>query len=258
MIPSEHESHELKEGLLRVFAKRTEAELKPLGLMVIDSEKVVLRALRCGVAMRAILLSDRHYRRHQVELDQLDCPVVIAPESQMAEIVGHRIHQGMMAIAARPVQECTWSDRIVILEGLTDAQNVGSVVRNAHAFGFGTLLHDRFTCSPFTRRSIRVSMGSIFRSSIGQSDCLLATAAQLVERGYQLVATGLWPGAKTLADIAPRQRLAVIIGNEDQGVSEALAALCHERAYIPMANGIDSLSATSAAAVALYHLGSFT
>ncbi len=248
---------EVADSRVERFALRRETAFKPQNEMVIDSEKVVRRAIKRGVRLRAVLATESHYRRNWDLLQtQADCAFYLASTSMMMQIVGHRIHQGIMAVAERmpstPLAEM--NGPLVLLENVTDTQNVGAIVRCCHAFGYGGLVLDETCCSPFVRRSIRVSMGSVFCIPTFHGRSSIAIAEELKSRGYVLLAAGRWPGSLPMRQVRIDRPYALIIGNEDQGISEGLRGLCDATVEIQLAPGIDSLNAAVAAGVLLHGL----
>ena len=239
------------------FALRRDVQLRPFEEMVVDSEKVVQRAIKHGIAIRAVLATEAHYRRNWELLRNLpDCQLFQTSTQIMQQIVGHRIHQGIMALADRPSQPCIGDlhGNLVFMDHITDTQNVGAIIRCCHAFGYGGVVLNHNSCSPFVRRSIRVSMGSVFSVPIHHGEDRITLATQLKDRGYTLIAAGRWANSQAMSDIQLRGPFCLIIGNEDQGVHPELLELCDFRVEIDMADGIDSLNAAVAAGVLLHGL----
>ena len=239
------------------FALRRDVQLRPFEEMVVDSEKVVQRAIKRGIVMRAVLATESHYKRNWDLLSRLpNCELFQASTQMMQQIVGHRIHQGIMALADRPEQPplASLSGNLVFMDHITDTQNVGAIIRCCHAFGYGGVILNGNSCSPFVRRSIRVSMGSVFCVPVHHGADRLELAQSLKDRGYLLVAAGRWETSKAIADIELDRPYCLIIGNEDQGVHPDLLAMCDLQVEIDLAPGIDSLNAAVAAGVLLHGL----
>jgi len=179
----------------------------------------------------------------------------------MQQIVGHRIHQSLQAVAERPqdtpLKEL--GDRILVLDRLLDVQNVGAIIRSCHAFGVNSVMIHPTGCSPLERRAIRVSMGSIFSMKLHHSTDFAADLQWLKDEGnYQIVATANDDDSISVRDAASsfRTRGVMIIGNEDQGIDrEFLAKYTDLKVKIPVDDGIDSLNAACAAAVLLFAWG---
>lgn len=239
----------------RMDAYRTSRERIPQGEdIIVDSEKVVARAIAAGIKIRSILGTSHYFVKHEELYGRLDCTYYVAEQQVMQGIVGHRLHQGIMAIAKRPDDTplAQLGPRIVALDRVLDVQNVGSIVRSSHAFGIDSIIIGAEGCSPFGRRSIRVSMGSIFNIDVYHSDDLAADLRQLRQSGFQIVGAANRENAVALPDVKYQDRSVMIIGNEHAGLSDGVQELCDLSVKIPVSSSIDSLNAACAASVILY------
>lgn len=184
-------------------------------------------------------------------------PVFVAPPAAMSKLVGFPIHRGVLALGKResgprPQFERPGTSLVLALMGLSNHDNVGGAFRNAAAFGAEAVLLDGATADPLYRKALRVSMGHALRvpwvrlgSERELLDCL---------EGYGYRTVGLSPGAERELDAVLSEagtRVALIVGAEGPGLSEAVLGRI-DSASIPMAPGVDSLNAATAAAVALY------
>ncbi|MBP9706649.1 MAG: RNA methyltransferase [Oligoflexales bacterium] len=246
--------------LLR-FSLRRDFELHPFQEMVIDSDKVVIRAIQQGIRLKMILAEKKYYDQFgEILKEANNCVFYCAENKVLKSIVGHQIHQGIIAIAELPkfstLEEL--ESPILVFNRLSDASNVGGLLRNAHAFGFKSIIFEENSCSPYNRRSIRVSMGSCFALKIHRSEDLKGSLIAIKNKGVQILASGLWPDSKALQDVAkdlaPNCAKALIIGNEDLGVDDEIAQQAHYRIKIPIIDTINSLNAASAGAVLCYEL----
>ena len=145
---------------------------------------------------------------------------------------------------------------LLALEGVTDPDNVGAIFRNAAAFGVAGVLLSSHCADPLYRKAIRVSMGATLSLPFAQVPDWAVTLAALRHAGYRLVA--LCPGADAediveVAGRAPRRpRLALLLGAEGEGLSEATRAAADVEVRIPMAAGVDSLNVAAACGIALH------
>ena len=227
--------------------------------IVIDSEKVVLRALDAGIKIKALLATQTYYdRHHEMLVSKLDnnCTFYCLEKKLMETIVGHRIHQAIQAVAERPkdTELAELGPKILVLDRLLDIQNVGAIIRSCHAFGVDSVMVHPTGCSPFGRRAVRVSMGSIFQMKIWHSQDFVADLEWLKDTGgYQIVATANSTDAVSVRDAEFSSRGVMVIGNEDQGIGELISSSFSDlKVKIPVAESIDSLNAACAAAVLLF------
>lgn len=227
------------------YARLTDGGHRADGTFVLEGAFAVARAVEAGVEIRSMLLAP-----HKVDVAIDGVPAYVADRDVLRRITGFDVHRGVLAIGVRPPTRtpaevlATASGKALVVEGVSDAENVGALFRNAAAFGAVVLLDDR-TCDPLNRRCVRVSVGNVLfvpwaRGTIDDCD------------GFTTIA--LTPsGDVDLADVRA-ERVAVVVGPEGPGLSDETMARCDHRARIPMAPGVDSLNVATAAAIALYDL----
>lgn len=192
-------------------------------------------------------------------------PVYVAPRAVLDGIAGFDVHRGCLAVCDRPEPVALDAllappgrpSRLVVLEGLSDPDNVGAVFRNAMAFGVDAVLLCPRCCDPLYRKAIRVSMGA----ALCVPSARLADWPEHLEvlrgAGYRLIA--LHPhGDVALVGERPLDtgggRVALLLGTEGAGLSAAALARADASVRIPMREGFDSLNVATAAGIALHHL----
>jgi tRNA G18 (ribose-2'-O)-methylase SpoU len=226
------------------------------GRFVAESERVVRRLIESALGVHSVLLTAP---RLATLADALGgaFPVYLAPQELLDRIAGFHVHRGCLAVGARPGAGAipAGARRLVVLEDLTDVDNLGAIARHAAAFGADALVLSPRCADPFYRKAIRVSLGAVFTLPIVRlarwPDDLRALRAD----GIELVGAVLEPGATPLARFGPPARAALLFGAEGPGLSLAARALCDHRVTIPMSAGADSLNVATAAAIFLYALG---
>ncbi len=160
--------------------------------------------------------------------------------------------QGLFAVAERfgaPIPKNP--QRIVVLDGIQDPGNVGTIIRSAEAFGFDGVLYSPNCADVFTPKTLRASMGSVFRVPTQFYSCTENLRGWL--REFTVFGAMLDDTAKRLGEVEFPEKTAVVIGSEGSGISQELAAMCDEKIYIPI-KGAESLNAAMAAAVLLWEL----
>ena len=230
-------------------SREAERRVRRAGLFYGESPGVIARLLDAGVPLKALLVLER--RRHLLEgldLGAADTRAFTDPE--LRAVVGFDMHRGMIGLFERPrpptIERLDDAAVICVVEGVGDDANIGAIVRTAAALGAGGLVIDERTADPFTRRAVRVSMGSIgpiIRSSVWPP----------MLPGRTIVA--MTPsGDVEIGDLELSGPTAVAIGSEGPGLSPGLLDASDLRVRIEMGPGIDSLSVSHAAAVALDHV----
>jgi tRNA G18 (ribose-2'-O)-methylase SpoU len=158
--------------------------------------------------------------------------------------------------AARSVDDLVDSARrIVVVEAVDNPVNVGSIVRNALGLGWDGLVLDRTSVDPLARRAVRVSMGHALHLPFARTDDLAAAVRSMRSAGFTVCALTPADDAVDIIDVDATDRLAVVVGAERAGLSEAVADAATMRVRIPMQHGVDSLNVAAATAIACHALG---
>jgi len=240
--------------------------LRRSNLFVAEGRLVVRRLLSSAHHPVSLLLNDASFKSFESEFRDVfeEIPVYVASTDMLASIVGYNLHRGCLALARRPpaanvADVVRNASLLLILEGVTDADNVGSAFRNAAALGAsGVLLHH--CCDPLYRKATRTSMGHTLLVPHALVDDLRGEVAALKAAGFAVMALTPRADAVPLADFArsrpPGGRIAVLAGSEGEGLSADAEAAADACVRIPMHRGVDSLNVSTAIAIALYELGS--
>lgn len=193
-------------------------------------------------------------------------PVYLASQRIMNDVVGYDMHRGCLAEGERGAEADFASlhdasgqpPRLcVVLEDLANPENVGGVFRNALAFGAGAVLLTPRSVDPLYRRSIRVSMGAALRVPFARAERWPDELRRLREAGVVVVALEARRGALPLSALelpAGARGVALLVGCEGSGLSQAAREQASVSVTIPMAPGIDSLNTATATGIALHHL----
>jgi tRNA G18 (ribose-2'-O)-methylase SpoU len=226
-------------------------------LFIAEGPTAIERLIASGHRIRSVLVSDAKYARMSELLDALTAQVYVVSVDTLHEIAGFDLHRGAIAAAdRRPQSELAellgTATRIAVLEGLNDPENLGAVARSARAFGVDALILDPTCIDPYTRRTVRVSMGEILLLPcvrVGPDDWPVATAAALRSAGFELWAMTPAPTADDIWEMPAPERLAVALGAEGPGLSAAAIAAATRRVRLPIDPDVDSLNVAAAAAV---------
>jgi tRNA G18 (ribose-2'-O)-methylase SpoU len=250
---------------------RRAAEHAAQGIFVAEGDKVVRRLLESDFGVVSVVLPESRVAEFEPLLrarPEKEIPVyAVTKKSVLEELVGFEMFQGVLAIGKIPVRvtlekalaESPSPKLFAAVDGLTSAENIGLLVRNCAAFGVQALIVGETSSSPFLRRAVRNSMGTIFQLAVvelkletGPMATLPATLRELRARGIQCVAAHPHTEKKFLAQADLTGDCCVVFGSEGNGLSPAVLAACDEAVAVPMADGVDSLNVGAAAAVFLY------
>lgn len=189
-----------------------------------------------------------------------EVPVYVAPAEIMDRVAGFHVHRGILAIGRRrPLESATAllesrpaTALIVALVGIANHDNMGAIFRNAASFGAAAVLLDKTCCDPLYRKSIRVSVGAALKVPFTVAGDAQEMLEALAGSGFSTIA--LSPrGEKSIRDLRPEKRTALLLGSEGEGLPGALMARL-TTASIPMVDDFDSLNVATASAIALYEL----
>ncbi|MDT3343699.1 TrmH family RNA methyltransferase [Microbacterium aquilitoris] len=229
------------------------------GLYIAESAKVISRAVGAGHRPRSVLVQEKWI--DDVAVLAGDAPVYVVPDTVAEQVTGFAVHRGALAAMHRPVQPdpaqlLEHSRTVVVLEDIVDHTNVGAAFRAAAALGADAVLVSPRCGDPLYRRSVRVSMGTVFQVPWARLPEWDAAAPLFAAAGVHLAAMALADDAVPLDDFAAARpdRLAILMGAEGEGLSASALAVSDSIVTIPMAGGVDSLNVASAAAVALWAL----
>ncbi|MBR1555099.1 MAG: RNA methyltransferase [Oscillospiraceae bacterium] len=234
------------------------------GLFIAESPKVIRRALAAGYAPIS-LLCERKYISGQARdiIEQCgEIPVYTADSDILTEITGFKLTQGVLcAMRRHPLpdaeQICQNASRIAVLEDIMNQTNVGAIFRSAAALGMDAVLLTPACSDPLYRRSVRVSMGTVFQIPWAYLDRNSPDYVTfLKEKSFRTAAMALRNDTLCIDDerLSSASRLAVILGTEGDGLKESTIVNCDYTVKIPMFHDVDSLNVAAASAVAFWEL----
>lgn len=238
---------------------REHARFVAEGRLVVERLLAERRYIIESILLNQASLVALHPALTAAEADGVQLNVFVCPTTLFAALTGVNIHRGCLALVRRP-QPAHWETVVagarllIVLEAVTNADNVGSVFRNAAAFGADAILLSPTTCDPLYRKAIRTSMGAAFRVPWATMTPWPDALAGLVRTGVRIVELSPREPAHTLrAWAASRgsEPIALLLGTEGAGVSEAASSHAEVRVRIPMAPGTDSLNLAVASGIAL-------
>lgn len=231
------------------------------GLFIAESEKVIRRALAAGYPVRSLLLEEKWLAAVADLVEDLDVPVYVGARDDLATVTGYQVHRGVLAAMSRrplPTVEAVVAQarRVLVLEDVVEHTNVGAAFRSAAGIGVDAVLVTPRCADPLYRRSVRVSMGTVFQVPWTRIEPWPQGIETLRVAGFIIAALALEPAAMSLDELVDRRvgRLALVVGTEGDGLSRHTVGRADLTVRIPMAGGVDSLNVAAAAAVACYAL----
>ena len=249
---------------LDVYARLTEAQIRnrlepEKGVFIAESPKVITSALDAGYEPVSLLMEKRHVTGDAAGIIARagNVPVYTGEREMLERLTGFTLTRGVLCAMRRPAMPAAeeilrGASRVAVLDGVVDSTNIGAIFRSAAALGMDAVFITPTCCDPLNRRSVRVSMGTVFMVPWTVVD----SAAELQKYGFKTVAMALCDDSVAIDDerLASEERLAIVMGTEGDGLARETITRCDYTAKIPMYHGVDSLNVAAASAVAFWQL----
>ncbi|MBO6259425.1 MAG: RNA methyltransferase [Lachnospiraceae bacterium] len=266
---------------LDVFARLSESQLfryyePDTGIFLAESCNVILRALEAGYEPLSVLVEKSRIEAEAGPVFEMigkkwgaekkdTVPVYIAETEIVTQLTGYTLVRGLwMTLRRKPVQSveefCQDKKRIAVLDTVVNPTNAGAIIRSAAALGMDGALLNYSSVDPLSRRSSRVSMGTVFQIPWTKASKEVSEGAALISNlkslGFVTVAMALTEDSTGIDndEIRKNEKLAIVLGNEGTGLSEESIYACDYRVMIPMHHGVDSLNVAAASAVSFWEL----
>lgn len=230
-------------------------------LLIAESPKVIRVALSRGYKPVSLLAERRHLDGDAADIVASlsdSTPIYTGSREILSQITGYTLTRGVLCAMQRPTPRdaaelVNNATRIAVIDGVSDTTNIGAIFRSAAALGIDAILLTRTSCDAYNRRSIRVSMGSVF---IIPWTWLDKPIFSLKNYGFKTVAMALKPNSIPLDSptLQKEPKLAIILGTEGDGLSDNVIAEADYSVIIPMHNNVDSLNVAAASAVTFWQL----
>lgn len=257
---------------LDIYSRLNEPQLKTisepdLGLFIAESPNVIERALAAGYEPVSFFMTPEMIKGQAAGIIERsrNAPVYVAPMDVLVKIRGFNLTRGMLCAMRRkelPSFEsiCEGKRRIVILDTIENPTNIGAIIRSAAALSMDGVVLTRGCCDPLYRRAVRVSMGTVFQipwTFLSKEISWPFDGMKLLhDMGFATVSMALTDRSVSIDDkkLCSEDKLAIILGNEGEGLLPETLEQSDYTARIPMTKGVDSLNVAAASAVAFWQL----
>ena len=266
------EIEDLSDPALVDYTSLTDVQLRSRmeperGLFMAESRNVIERAIESGFRPRSFLMAHKWLESMEPIISRFgpdggDIPVYVGDESVIQKITGFRLHRVALAAMWRndlPTIEdvLMGATRIVVIEDIVDHTNVGAIFRSAAALDIDAVLVSPSCADPLYRRSVRVSMGTVFQMPWTRLE-KWPDVAVLHDHGFHVAALALGDNTVSLDEFSnmldenPQTKVAWVLGAEGYGLKPWTLKAVDTSVMIPMSHGVDSLNVAAAGAVAFW------
>ena len=245
---------------LEPYRETAELKLRAQGIFVTESPKVIRTALDAGYEPVSMLTDRKYITGQGADIIERagDIPVYSADKQTLTELTGYKLTQGMLCVMKRmPPQQnvLAGAHRLAVLEDIMNQTNIGAIFRSAAALGVDAVLLTDGCSDPLFRRTVRVSMGTVFQvpwAYAGTSDS--GYIDRLKAEGFVTAAMALRDDTVSISDdtLCGAEKLALVFGTEGEGLKNETINACDVTVKIPMSHGVDSLNVAAASAVAFW------
>ena len=237
------------------------------GLFAFEGRKLFIEALEKKVPLVTVFCTDERLAETAGALKNAgsDAALIHVSDSVYEKLSEEKSPEGIFCIAKaldkiHKIATIYKADKMtgsrMLLERMQDPGNLGTVIRTARAFGLPELILSDDCADLYSKKTVRASMGTLFAQPITRVKDPVGSVKALQNAGYKVYAAALREDAIALPRLSGEdlQRVCIVIGNEGNGISEELLAVCDGSVIIPMAPGTESLNAAAASTVFLWEL----
>lgn len=226
------------------------------GLFVLEGLRLVGDAAASGYSFKMLFLSETAYAKNEDEalsLSAISDKTYLLPDSLFAKISDTVNPQGFLAVCkiSQTLLSLRKEGRYIALENLSDPSNLGAISRTAEAFGFDGIILSSDSVDPYAPKSLRASMGALFRIPLMITDDIINTAKEFGIETYSAVISDK---AEAINKVSFRKGSMVIIGNEANGIKKETADKSDKLITIPMSGKAESLNAATAASIIMWEM----
>ena len=219
--------------------------------IILESEKVIIYAMKLGLTFEEVIAPIEFIKSYP-NLNSKN--IYFTEKKLLSSLIGYNSHGGIFGLIKKPTSKLYYNDKILILDGLTSPENVGSICRSAAAFNFNTIIYSSKGINPFLKRCIRVSTGHILGLNIIKSNNLNEDIIKLKKLNFQIISAHNSPKSVDIISFKPDEKFALIIGSEGHGISRELIECSDKEIKINTTDKVEHLNASNAASILMFYL----
>ena len=233
----------VKNDKVKFWAKLGEKKYREeTGKFLVEGEHLVEEAKKAGLLEEVIVMDENRFDYENT---------TIVSEAVMKKITTLANVPRIIGVAKKPEPRGI-SGNVLLLDGIQDPGNMGTIIRSAAAFGIDTIVAGEGTVSVYNSKVVRATEGLLFHVNVISADLTLLIP-ELKKEGY-IVYSSKVDGGQKLSDTSFAKRVAIVVGSEGSGVRDEVSDMCDEFLYIPMSDKCESLNVGVATSIILYEL----
>jgi len=213
-------------------------------LFLVEGEHLVFEAKKSGVIVDVLLCEGISF--------DIDAPITYLTKPLFEKLTSTVTSSGIMAVCRMQEGNIEKNNRLLLVDGIRDPGNLGTLIRSALAFGFDGLVVSEDTVDIYNEKVVRATQGALFNMAIDRKN-LIDYVADLQKLGMVVYATTLNDDAKMMRDITPAEYMAFVVGNEGAGIRDALVEICDGSITIEISSCVESLNVGVAGSILMYH-----
>ncbi len=224
---------------------------------VCEGLRLVRDAVQSGVTLHEVFVTEQLCDQHPNDVDAIAAAaarVYCVTPALMQKLCDTRTPQGICAVGTLPSLDLPQTGKIMVCDRLQDPANLGALARTAEALGIAGVLLSSDCCAPHNPKALRASMGAFFRLPVAVCDDLPQTLCDLRQQGFTIFGSVVRSATCSLTETQFPASCALVIGNEANGVSDAVLEACDQRITIEMAGRAESLNASAAATLFMWEM----
>ena len=245
---------DINDSKLDQFRNLKDKNINQQNLLIIESKKVVLKAIQEGVEILTLLTTASFFKEYSHSINAKE--IYIIEDHKFKNLLGFNSHTKIFAIGKIPSHKLDYEKNIIFFNNITSPENVGAIARSALAFNYNQIIYDSKSLSPWNRRPIRVSTGNMFKFKTMRTTSPIDTIKNLREKNYQVISTANDASAVNLTNFNPQKKHVIIFGSEGHGIEKTIKEASDVIVKIPVDQYVKHLNVGHAAAITMYSLRS--
>ena len=209
---------------------------------IIEGEHLIIEAFKAGLLLETFSLDEKDYGVKNT----------VVSINVMESISFLNTASSVIGICKLEDNESNLKDKIIILDGIQDPGNLGTIIRSANAFGFNDIVLSNNSVKKYNDKVLRATQGMIFNMNVITKD-LASFIPYLKDNGYKVYGTDVVNGVN-VKSITNCEKIAVVLGSEGTGISESVKSLLDSNIYISMNDSCESLNVGVAASIIMYEI----